>query len=43
MKFMTQFFSPSLSHIGEQYFRRGKKIPKGFYRITVKAMIQDDE
>ena len=40
---MTQFFSPSLSHIGEQYFRRGKKIPKGFYRITVKAMIQDDE
>jgi hypothetical protein len=40
---MTQFLSPLLPHLGEKYFRRGKKIPKGFYRITVKAMIQDDE
>jgi hypothetical protein len=36
---MTQFLPPSLPHLGEKYFRRGKKIPKGFYRITVKAVV----
>jgi ADP-ribose pyrophosphatase YjhB (NUDIX family) len=40
---MSQFFPPLLPHLWEKYFRRGKKIPKGFYRITVKAMIQDNE
>ena len=35
---MTQFFPPHLPHLGESYFRRGKKIPKWFYRITVKAV-----
>jgi 8-oxo-dGTP pyrophosphatase MutT (NUDIX family) len=43
IEIMTQFLPPSLPHVWEKYFRRGKKIPKGFYRITMKAMIQDSE
>lgn len=40
---MTQFFPPHLPHLGESYFRRGKKIPKGFYRITVKAVAVNEK
>lgn len=40
---MTQFFPPHLPHLGESYFRRGKKIPKGFYRITVKAVVMNEK
>lgn len=38
---MTQFLPPHLPYLGEKYFRRGKKIPKGFYRITVKAVVMN--
>ncbi len=38
---MTQFVPPYLPHLGEAYFRRGKKIPKGFYRITMKAVVMN--
>ncbi len=40
---MTHFASTHLPHLSEKYFRRGKKIPKWFYRITIKALIQDEE
>ncbi len=40
---MTSFFPPHLPHLGESYFRRWKKIPKGFYRITVKAVAMNPE
>ena len=36
---MTQFFPPHLPHLGEQYYRRGKKIPKNFHRLTMKALV----
>ncbi|MBX9808798.1 NUDIX domain-containing protein [Candidatus Gracilibacteria bacterium] len=40
---MTQFFPPHLPYLGEKYYRRGKKIPKGFYRITVKAIVMNED
>ena len=38
---MTQFFPPHLSDSNEKYYRRGKKIPKWFYRITTKAIVMN--
>ncbi len=40
---MTHFAPTHLPHLDEKYYRRGKKIPKTFYRITVKALIQNEE
>jgi 8-oxo-dGTP pyrophosphatase MutT (NUDIX family) len=40
---MTYFFPPTLPHYTEKYYRRGKKIPKGFYRLTVKALIVNEK
>ena len=40
---MTHFVPTHLPHLGEKYYRRGKKIPKTFYRITIKALIQNEE
>ncbi len=40
---MTHFAPTHLPHLWEKYYRRGKKIPKSFYRITVKALIQNEE
>ena len=40
---MTHFHFVWLPHLGDIYFRRGKKIPKGFYRMTVKALVMNAE
>jgi|GEM_PF-5015642 len=40
---MTHFAPTHIPHLDEKYYRRGKKIPKTFYRITVKALIQNEE
>lgn len=40
---MTNFFPPHLPHLWKKYYRRGKKIPKGFYRITVKAIVVNEK
>ena len=40
---MTQFLPPDLYHTDAKYYRRWKKIPKGFYRIAAKAIVMNKE